>query len=121
MKTKNITCIECPKGCTLSIDWEGCKAVNVRGAKCPKGVIYGVTEIEDPVRILTSSVLAEGLDIRLIPVRTNKPIPKKYSGKAMDQIKLMRITSPVRVGQILDMDFLGIGVKLIATREASQI
>lgn len=120
MNTKKVICIECPKGCNLSIEWEGSKAVNVRGAKCPKGVVYGITEIEDPVRVLTSSVLAEGLDIKMIPVRTNKPIPKKYLEKAMDRIKLMRVTSPVRAGQVLDMDFLGIGVKLIATREASQ-
>jgi CxxC motif-containing protein len=120
MNTKVITCIECPKSCSLSIDWEGCKTVNVRGAKCPKGVVYGITEIEDPVRILTSSVLAEGLNIKMVPVRTNKPIPKKDLAKAMDKIKLMRVTSPVRVGQVLDMDFLGIGVRLIVTREATR-
>ncbi len=120
MQTKLVTCIECPKSCNLSIDWEGCKAVNVRGAKCPKGVLYGITEIEDPVRILTSSVLAEGLDIKMIPVRTNKPIPKKDLERAMTEIKRLRVTAPVRVGQVIDMDFLGIGVKLIATREASR-
>jgi CxxC motif-containing protein len=119
MKTKNIICIECPKSCNLSIDWEGCRAVVVRGAKCPKGTLYGITEIESPVRVLTSSVLAEGLNIKMIPVRTNKPIPKIDIPRAMEEIKRLRVTKPVRVGEPIVMDFLGMGVKIIVTREAS--
>jgi CxxC motif-containing protein len=121
MNTKKITCIECPEGCLLSIDYEGCKAVKVRGAKCPKGIAYGITEIEDPTRILTSAVLAEGLDIKMVPVRTNKPIPKKDILRAMEEIKKVRVKDPVRTGQVIIPDLLGLGVKIIATREANKM
>jgi CxxC motif-containing protein len=100
----------------LSIDYEGCKAVTIRGAKCPKGIAYGITEIENPMRILTSVVLSEGLPIKMVPVRTNKPIPKRDIFKAMDEIKKVRVKGPVSIGQTIIPDLLGLGVKIIATR-----
>jgi CxxC motif-containing protein len=116
MKTKNIICIECPQGCLLSVDHENCKVLNIRGAKCPKGTAYAITEMEDPVRILTSAVLSEAGALKMAPVRTNKPIPKKDLFRAMDEIKKIRLKVPVRPGDVIDADFLGLGVKLISTR-----
>jgi CxxC motif-containing protein len=100
----------------LSIDYEGCKAVTVRGAKCPKGIAYGIAEIESPMRILTSVVSAEGLPVKMVPVRTSKPIPKKDILAAMDEIKKARVKGPVRAGQAIIPDLLGLGIKIIATR-----
>jgi len=117
---KKLTCIECPKGCSLTVDIENCKVVNVTGHECPKGEKYAKTEIENPMRILTAAVLAEGLPIKMIPVRTDKPIPKARLMEAMDAIKRMRITKPVRVGEVIAADFLGTGADLVSTREVSR-
>lgn len=116
---KKMTCIECPKGCTLSVDYEGCKITKVEGAKCPKGVGYAISEIENPSRILTATVVAQGLDLKLIPVRTNRPIPKKDLFRAMEEIAKIKIASPLKAGDTVIENFLGLGVKLIATREAA--
>jgi len=116
---KRMICIECPKGCTLSVDIENCKVVKVEGAKCPKGGEYAVTEAESPMRILTATALAEGLSLKLVPVRTDRAIPKKDLSRAVEEIRKMRITSPVKSGDAIDKDFLGLGVKLTATREAT--
>ena len=64
---KKLTCIECPKGCVLSVDVENCRVVEIAGSECPKGEKYAVAEIEYPTRILTSTVLAEGLPLKMIP------------------------------------------------------
>lgn len=114
---KKITCIECPIGCTLSVDVENCRVIKVRGTKCPKGEDYAVIEIENPVRILTTTVLAAGLSVKMVPVRTDRPIPKGDIFKAMDEIKKIRIDRPVSAGDIIVKNFLGLGVNLIATRE----
>lgn len=114
--TKKITCIECPKSCGLRVDIENCRVVKVKGAKCPKGKDYAVSEIENPVRILTTTVLAEGLPIKMIPVRTDKPIPKASMLKAMGEIRKLKIRKPVRIGEIVAKDLLGLGVNLITTR-----
>ncbi len=114
---KKITCIECPVGCVLTVDTENCRVVNVSGNKCPKGGKYAVTEIEAPARILTSCVLAEGISLKMVPVRTDKPVPKDRLTKAMDHVKKVRISKDVSVGEVIVRDFLGLGVDLVVTRD----
>ena len=117
---KNMVCIECPKSCSLTVDIEGKKAVSVRGAKCPKGILYAASEIENPTRILTATVLAKGLSIKLIPVRTDKPIPKKDILRAVEEVSKIRVAKPLKAGDTVADNFLGLGVKLIATRQADK-
>jgi CxxC motif-containing protein len=119
MTTKQLTCIECPKGCNLSVDIENCEIVKVRGARCPKGIGYAVTEIENPSRIFTSTVLTEGLELKLVSVRTNKPIPKKDLFRAAEEARKITLNRSVEIGDVVADNFLGLGVKLIATRSAS--
>lgn len=116
MKRK-LTCIECPKGCMLLVDIENSRVVQVSGQECPKGEKYAVSEIENPLRILTSTVLAEGLSLKMVPVRTDKPIPKGVLSEAMREIKKLKVSEPVRVGDVIVENFLGLGVNLVATRE----
>ena len=116
---KRMTCIECPKGCQLSIDIESCRVVKVSGNDCPKADKYAVQEIENPMRILTSTVLAEGLSLKMVPVRTSEPIPKSGIMEAMSAVKKMRLAKPVRCGEIIAKNFLNLGADLIATRDAS--
>jgi len=113
---KNMICIECPKSCALAVDIENGRVIKVQGAKCPKGPAYAALEVQDPVRTLTATVLLEGGPLKLIPVRTNKPIPKKYILKAMEEIKAVKAKSPVKAGDVIIDDLLGLGVKVVATR-----
>ncbi len=116
---KNLTCIECPLGCVLSVDVENCKLAKVSGNKCPKGEIYAKAEVEDPQRIFTSTVLCAGLDLKMLPVRTNQPIPKNKIIDAGFEVKKIKVTKRVCAGDIIKKDFLGLQVDLIATRPAS--
>ncbi len=116
-----LTCIECPVGCVLSITVENGKVIMVEGHKCPKGEKYAVSETENPVRILTSTVLTVGMPLKMIPVRTDRPIPKGDLFEAMEEIKKIRIKQTLRAGDIVVKDFLGLEVNLIATRECPDI
>ena len=113
---KNITCIECPKGCKLSIETDNGKIVKLSGNQCAKGEQYGRAEVENPMRILTSAVLSEELSLRMVPVRTDKPIPKSRLVDAMDRIKKIRLSKPVAAGEVIEKDFILPGVNLISTR-----
>jgi CxxC motif-containing protein len=115
---KKLTCIECPASCALSIDVENCKVVKVTGHKCPKGLEYAAAEIENPSRILTATVLAEGSGLKMVPVRTDKPIPKADLFKAMDVVKKVRISRPVKAGDVIVAGLLGSKVNVIATRSS---
>ena len=48
---KNFVCIECPKGCRLSID----ENLNVTGNTCIRGKKYAINEVTCPKRIITST------------------------------------------------------------------
>ena len=113
---KKMICIECPKGCVLEADMDS-KPIGITGNLCPKGEKYAISEIENPVRVLTSSVLTEGMSLKMVPVRTDRPIPKKDLLEAMEEIKKIRLKKSVAVGDIVMKDLLGLGVNLVATRE----
>lgn len=119
-EAKKLICIECPNGCALSVEIEAKKVTKVDGNKCPKGEDYAKSEIENPVRILTTSVLAQGLPLKVISVRTNGPIAKSKLFDAMKKVKTLRITDPVNVGDVVAKNFLGLGVNLVATKACSE-
>lgn len=120
MTNKRLTCIECPKSCGLSVDIENCRVVKVAGHKCPSGEEYAVSEVEHPARVLTAVVPAKGLSLKMVPVRTDKPVPKAKIMDAAIEARRLRITSPVKAGSVIVENFLGLGVNLIATRGVDQ-
>lgn len=114
---KKLTCIECPLGCSLSVDVENCKVIKTSGNKCPKGQTYAVSEIENPMRVLTSTVLTKEVPLKMLPVRTDNPIPKTKIFDAANEIKKIIVSKPVHVGDVIVFNFLGLEVNLIATRD----
>ena len=117
--TKRLTCIECPKGCVLTVEVDNGAAGKITGNKCPKGIGYAIAEIEHPERILTSTVLAGGLSVRMVPVRTDRPIPKGRLIDAMDMIHMLKINQPVKTGDVILRNILGLDANLIATRDCA--
>lgn len=116
---RKLTCIECPKGCSLSVKVKLGAVVMVSGQKCPKGRLYASSEIENPLRTLTSCVLAQGMPFKMVPVRTDRPIPKGLLLEAMAEVKRLKVKKRVHTGDVIARDFLGLGVNLVVTREFS--
>lgn len=114
---KKMTCIKCPKGCSLMIEVDGNgQVIKVGGNKCPLGAEYAKQEVEAPMRVFTSTVLTEGLGLKMAPVRTDQPIPKDQILKAMDEVKKLRIKKAIPAGEIIVKNFLGQKAALILTR-----
>lgn len=111
-----MTCIECPKGCRLEIEADGVRLISASGHECNRGDLYARQEIEAPVRTLTTSVLTRGLEPKMLPVRSSGPIPRGKLFAAMDAVKLIMVTTPVKAGTVIAADFLGLGVDLVACR-----
>ncbi len=116
-----MTCIACPQGCFLEVETDGTSVIGLSGHKCSRGAVYARQEIEAPVRTLTTSVLARGMDLKMLPVRTSGPIPKGKLAEAMDAVKRITITSPVKAGAVVATDLLGLGADLIATRSLNKL
>jgi len=114
---RTMTCIECPKGCRLTVGACGHRIISFTGHKCSRGAKYAKQEVESPMRTLTTTVLTSHLELKMLPVRTNKPIPKSKLLEAMKAVKRITLTSPVKIGSVIAENFLGLDADLIATRE----
>ncbi len=52
---KDLICIVCPRGCHLKVDEEN--DYKVTGNRCQRGVLYAYSELTNPTRVLTSTVV----------------------------------------------------------------
>lgn len=112
MKRK-ITCIICPKGCEIEADDTSGELV-ISGYACTRGKRYAETEVTCPMRTLTTTVrLPNG---RMLPVRTDSPIPKSKLFECMKRVAEIKL-EPVRysVGDIIERDICGTGANLISS------
>jgi CxxC motif-containing protein len=114
---RKVTCIECPKGCSIDVHIENETIRHITGNLCAKGEQYAHAEVDAPERILTSTVLARGLSLQFVPVRSDKPIPKEKIFEAMRVIHGLVISSPLKTGSIILPHFVNTEANLIVTRD----
>ena len=114
---KKIICITCPQGCLITVKGDAEKGTieSIEGFTCKRGKTYAENEFTHPLRILTSSVKAEGATAPLVAVRTRTAIPKELLFKGMEEIRKITVKGAVNCGDVLVSNFLGTGVDLIAT------
>lgn len=118
MEKREMICIVCPVGCHLEIieNKESESGYSVTGATCKRGQIYGIKELSNPTRTLTSTVKLKGGTIPRIPVRTDKEVPKNRIFDCMKIINEIILEVPVKSGQILAENILGLNVNIISSR-----
>lgn len=112
---KNLTCINCPLGCSLEVKLNGNEVVSVTGNTCPRGEIYAKNEVTDPKRVVTSSVHVNGAERAVVSVKTETAIPKGMIFDCVNAMRNISIDAPVKIGDVVSDDIAGTGVKLVAT------
>ena len=118
---KTLTCILCPIGCDLRIEYDGTTVHSVTGNHCKKGDEYAHQEIISPMRNIASSVLVDGGHLPLCSVRLSAPIPKDRIMDVMDEIKKICIAAPVHLGDIIIENVLDLGADVIATKNIEKL
>ncbi len=111
---KELVCIVCPKGCRLHVDDEN--GFTVTGNSCPRGAEYGKNEIQNPTRVLTSTVRLSGGAYRRCPVKTEKAVPKGKLLDIMKELNHVEVASPVSIGQVVLTNAAGTGVNVVVTK-----
>lgn len=115
---RNLTCIGCPMGCSITVEVENGVAVSVKGNTCGIGKRYAEQEISAPTRMVTTTVLsAKG---KPVPVKTMSPIPKDKIFEVVEAIKASRVTLPASIGDVLIEDVADTGVSVIITGDADR-
>ena len=116
METRELTCIGCPLGCSLTVTMENGEVTSVTGNTCPRGDAYARKEVTNPTRIVTSTVRVSGGKAVMVSCKTASDIPK---GKIFDiakELKAVEVAAPVHIGDVLVKDVAGTGVDVIATK-----
>ena len=111
---RELTCIICPRGCSLTVNMDGAKTC-VSGNGCPKGEKYGIEECTHPTRTVTSIVRVENRKNTMVSVKTASPVPKENIFDVMELIKKTSVKAPVKIGDVLLIDIYG--TDIIATKD----
>lgn len=112
---KNITCTVCPMGCSLTVSKVNGEYV-VEGNTCKRGAKYGVEEVTNPRRVITTTVKLEGSYLNLLPVKTNDSIPKELMFEVMELLDTIKVSAPINVGDVIVKNVLETGVDIISAK-----
>lgn len=113
MNAKTMTCINCPMGCQLTVEQIG-DEISVKGNTCARGAAYGKQEYVLPKRMLTSLVRVKGGGV--VSVKLSDLVPKDKLFDILAELKPIEVSAPVKIGDVIIPNVLGLGVDVIATK-----
>ncbi|MFX1573162.1 MAG: DUF1667 domain-containing protein [Promethearchaeota archaeon] len=117
---KDIRCIVCPTGCLVHVENVNGELI-IEGHSCKRGEEYAREEFIAPKRILTTTMRVENGFLPLIPVRSNVPIPKEKLKETLKEIAETVVKAPIKMGDILIHNVIGLNVNIKASRDLSEI
>lgn len=109
-----LICIMCPKGCRLKVDEEN--GFQVTGNSCEKGAVYGKNELQNPTRVITSTVKIDSETHRRLPVKTNGEIAKDKIMEATALLDNVTVKAPIHCGEVVLANVLNSGVDFVCTK-----
>lgn len=121
VEKRRIICISCPVGCELDVTLDEGKIVDVEGNSCKLGLDYAEQEIFDPRRMVASTVKVKNGFHPLVPVYTEKPIPKPKIFEVLAELRDIEIEAPVAVNDVVIENVLDTGINVIASRDMPKV
>lgn len=112
---KSITCIICPNGCRMEAEYREETGLIMDGFRCERGREYGKNEFFTPKRIFTSSIRISGANRKMLPVRSEGPVPKEKLIDCMKEIRKISLQAPIAEHQVIIPDILHIGTDIVSS------
>lgn len=112
-------CKVCPIGCELIIteNKSDPSGFTVEGNSCNRGRDFGIQMVTKSSKILTGRVLIENGIMKRLPVKTTDVIPKHKAEDCLKIINSTEVSAPVKKGDIIIKDILGLGIDVVASRK----
>jgi CxxC motif-containing protein len=125
---RELTCIVCPIGCSLSVNEdpvaEGLSSLTITGNRCNRGAAYAEEEIRAPKRVVTATC---GIAFtheepgsltapRRVPVKSSAPCPKEKILELLEDIYSLKLSLPVKAGDRPITDWKGSGIDVVVVR-----
>jgi CxxC motif-containing protein len=116
LASKELICVQCPKGCSLTVTILDGTVTKVVGNKCKRGRQYAQEEIIRPMRMVTALVDVKGSSLPL-SCKTAAPIPKACIFDCLDALRGLELHTPIAIGDIVYANVCGTGVDVVATKD----
>ena len=116
----HFVCVVCPIGCEVDVVHDGQKVISMEGNKCQNSEEFVTQELIEPMRILTTTVRIRGARWTVIPVRSDKAVPKRLFPRIMKQLRRIRLQAPVSMLDVVVKNSVGTGANIIATRTVTR-
>ncbi len=116
VEKEHFTCVVCPIGCEIDVELKDSDVVSIEGSKCAKGKEFVLQELEEPMRILTTTIRIKGAEWAMLPVRSDRPIPKRLLFAVMKELANIELQAPVKMSDLIISDVAGTGANIVATR-----
>lgn len=116
MKVHEIICIGCPLACRIKLTVDNTGNISdIAEYQCKIGKEYAENEYKSPQRVLTATVKTEGSIRPLLPVRTNRPVPKAAIRDCMSALTDVKVRPVCTIGDVIVHNILGTGADVICT------
>ena len=118
MEKRELTCIGCPLGCSITVTRENGEIKDVAGYTCKRGHDYARKEVTNPTRIVTSTVRLTGsaTGAGVVSCKTAQDIPKGKIFEIVAALRQVTAHAPVKIGDVLLTNAAGTGVDIVATK-----
>jgi CxxC motif-containing protein len=116
-RAQSVLCIGCPTGCSGEVVIEDGVVVEMHGYTCKRGRAYVAEEVIAPKRMVTTTVRVSGGALALLPVVSDRPVPKESIFACLGQLRKVTVTAPVATDSVVLADVLGLGVNFVAARD----
>ncbi len=113
---KELVCIVCPKGCTMTVEGEG-ENITVTGNSCKRGMTFAISEETEPKRTICTTAKTAFSEAPVLPCRVSADIPKDKIFDVMKEINSVTVTEKIGRGDIIIENVLGLGVDVISTSD----
>lgn len=115
MSNKKLTCIICPRGCMLNAELdENNGVISVSGNTCARGEVYAKNECTNPQRTVTTTMRCS--DGSVVPVKTDRTIPKDKVCECMKIINGTTVEPPYEIGREVIENVFGSNIVITANK-----
>ena len=90
--------------------------MGIEGNTCKRGEKYGVEELTNPRRVITTTVRLNGSYLNLLPVKTEDSVPKGMMFEIMQELDKITVNAPINVGDVIVENILGTGVNIVSAK-----
>ncbi|MEW5820302.1 MAG: DUF1667 domain-containing protein [Cyanobacteriota bacterium] len=119
--TNKYICIRCPRGCEIITTLDGWQIDKIEGNVCKLGLDYVKEEVNDPRRVVTSTVKVINGKHSLVPVWTTAGIPKDKIFDLMEMLREIKIEAPVDINTLVINNIFDLNIDVVTSGKVAKL